>query len=82
MRKKLIEQIANTNVFTAGEVSEEIKRNFARNKQLVDLSETPKELQDEIVSAYTNYDVKDRSKLFNYFVENKLKNLMENLSEF
>jgi len=82
MRKKLIEQIANTNVFTAGDVSEEIKRNFARNKQLVDLSETPKELQDEIVSAYTNYEVKDRSGLFNYFVNNKLKNLMENLSEF
>lgn len=82
MRKKLIEQIANTNVFTAGDVSEEIKRNFARNKQLVDLSETPKELQDEIVSAYTNYEVKDRSGLFNYFVDNKLKNLMENLSEF
>ena len=82
MRKKLIEQIANTNVFTAGDVSEEIKRNFARNKQLVDLSETPKELQDEIVSAYTNYDMKDRSGLFNYFVNNKLKNLMENLSEF
>lgn len=82
MRKKLIEQIANTNVFTAGDVSEEIKRNFARNKQLVDLSETPIELQDEIVSAYTNYDMKDRSGLFNYFVNNKLKNLMENLSEF
>ena len=82
MRKKLIEQIANTNVLTAGDVSEEIKRNFARNKQLVDLSETPEELQDEIVSAYTNYDMKDRSGLFNYFVNNKLKNLMENLSEF
>ena len=82
MRKKLIEQIANTNVFTAADVSEEIKRNFARNKQLVDLTETPKELQDEIVSAYTNYEVKDRSGLFNYFVNNKLKNLMENLSEF
>jgi len=82
MRKKLIEQIANTNVLTAGDVSEEIKRNFARNKQLVDLSETPEELQDEIVSAYTNYDIKDRSGLFNYFVNNKLRNLMENLSEF
>ena len=82
MRKKLIEQIANTNVFTAGDFSEEIKRNFARNKQLVDLSETPEELQDEIVSAYTNYDIKDRSGLFNYFVNNKLRNLMENLSEF
>ena len=82
MRKKLIEQIANTNVFTAGDVSEEIKRNFARNKQLVDLSETPENIQSEIIESYVNYDIKDRSGLFNYFVNNKLKNLMENLSEF
>jgi len=82
MRKKLVDQIANTNVLTTNEVNEEIKRNYARNQQLVDLSYTPKELQDEIVSAYTNYEVKDRSGLFNYFVNNKLKNLMENLGEF
>lgn len=82
MRKKIIDQIANTNVLTTDEVNEDIKRNYARNQQLVDLSYTPKELQDEIVSAYTNYDVKDRSGLFNYFVNNKLKNLMENLGEF
>lgn len=82
MRKKIIDQIANTNVLTTDEVNEDIKRNYARNQQLVDLSYTPKELQDEIVSAYTNYNVKDRSGLFNYFVNNKLKNLMENLGEF
>ena len=82
MRKKIIDQIANTNVLTTNEVNEEIKRNYARNQQLVDLSYTPQELQDEIVSAYTNYEVKDRSGLFNYFVNNKLKNLMENLGEF
>ena len=83
MRRKIIDTIANTNVMMNGdELPEEIKRNFARNKQLVDLSETPDELQDQIVSEYTNYDIKDRSKLFNYFIDNKLKNLMENLSEF
>ena len=82
MRKKLVDQIANTNVLTTTEVNEEIKRNYARNQQLVDLSYTPQELQDEIVSAYTNFEVKDRSGLFNYFVNNKLKNLMENLGEF
>jgi hypothetical protein len=82
MRKKIVDQIANTNVLTTDEVNEDIKRNYARNQQLVDLSYTPKELQDEIVSAYTNYDIKDRSGLFNYFVNNKLKNLMENLGEF
>lgn len=82
MRKNLIEQIANTNIETSAELNEDIRRNYARNRQLVDLSQTPREIQEKIVDAYTNYEVKDRSKLFNYFVEKKLKNLMENISEF
>lgn len=82
MRKKLIDQIANTNIETASELNEDIKRNYARNRQLVDLSQTPREIQEKIIDSYTNYNVNDRSKLFNYFVDKKLKNLMENISEF
>ena len=83
MRKKMIDSLANTDVLTSGDiVSEEIRRGYARNQQLVDLSFTPTSLQDEIVSAYTNYQVHDRSKLFNFFVDFKLKQLMENISEF
>lgn len=82
MRKKLINQIANTDIMTCTEISDEIKRNYARNRQLVDLSEIPKDLQDNIINSYTNYKQKDRSGLFNYFVSKKLKNLMENISEF
>ena len=81
MRKKLIETIANTNILTA-DINEEIKRNYARNQMLVDLSKTPDNIQNEICELYTNYEVKDRSNLFNYFVDKKLKNLMENISEF
>lgn len=82
MRKKLIEQIANTNIETTDKLNDDIRRNYARNRQLVDLSQTPSEIQEKIIDAYANYDVKDRSKLFNYFVDKKLKNLMENISEF
>jgi len=81
MRKKLIETIANTNILTA-DINEEIKRNYARNQMLVDLSKTPDNIQNEICELYTNYEIKDRSNLFNYFVDKKLKNLMENISEF
>jgi len=82
MRKKMIDQIANTNIETSGEISDEIRRNYARNRQLVDLSQSPESLQDRIVDAYENYKLNDRSKLLNYFISRKLKNLMENISEF
>lgn len=82
MRKKLIDQIANTNIETSNELNEDIRRNYARNRQLVDLSQTPREIQEKIVDTYANYNVNERGKLFNYFVDKKLKNLMENISEF
>ena len=82
MRRKLINQIANTNIESSGEITDEIRRNYARNRQLVDLSQSPQELQNRIVYTYENYKVNDRSKLLNYFISRKLRNLMENISEF
>jgi len=34
------------------------------------------------MSSYHEQPTNGRSKLFNYFVKHKLKNLMENISEF
>lgn len=82
MRKKFIDQIANTNIETLSELNEDVRRNYARNRQLVDLSQIPEDIQNNIVETFTNYKKNDRSKLFNYFVDKKLKNLMENISEF
>jgi hypothetical protein len=82
MRKKFIDQIANTNIETLSELNEDVRRNYARNRQLVDLSQIPEDIQNNIVETFTNYKTNDRSKLFNYFVDKKLKNLMENISEF
>lgn len=57
-------------------------RGFKRNQQLVDLTNTPVELQNEILDKYVQESGKDRSKLFNYFVQYRLKNLMEYINEF
>ena len=57
-------------------------RNYHRNKTLVDLRETPKSIRINIISQYDNQEAGDRSQLLNYFVDKRLKNLMEVIDEF
>jgi len=55
---------------------------FERNKQLIDLSMIPVHIKEQVLSKYEEESGKDRSKIFNYFIKYKLKNLMENVGEF
>jgi 5'-3' exonuclease, N-terminal resolvase-like domain/T4 RNase H, C terminal len=59
-----------------------IDRNFMRNKHMVDLSMVPDSIRDEVVNKYLSEQGKDKSKLFNYFINYKLKNMMENIGDF
>lgn len=86
VRKNILHSIVNVDI-NAIEQSDvlsrdEHKRNWMRNRQLVDLSMTPKEIKDTIIDIYDNYELNDRSKLFNFFVSRKLNNLMESIGEF
>jgi 5'-3' exonuclease len=60
----------------------EVKRNYMRNKALIDLSEVPASIKERILAEYEAENPKNRSQLLNYFIKNKLKNLMESLQEF
>ena len=62
--------------------NDEVKRNFQRNLTLIDLTQTPEELKNQIRLEYNNAPHGDRSKLLNYFMQNKLKELTENIGEF
>ena len=62
--------------------SGEMLRNYHRNKMLVDLDCIPDELQKQIVEAYTTYKYNPRNKIFNYFIEHRLRQLTEAISEF
>ena len=62
--------------------NDEVKRNFQRNLTLIDLTQTPEELKNQIRLEYNNAPHGDRSKLLNYFMKNKLKELTENIGEF
>ena len=62
--------------------NEAMLRNYHRNKTLVDLGETPKSIRINIVNQYDDQEAGDRSQLWNYFVDKRLKNLMEVIDEF
>ena len=57
-------------------------RGYLRNQQLVDLNFIPEKLRTQIVSEFEAQAGKDRGKLFNYFIEKRLKNLIESINEF
>jgi len=61
--------------------NETMLRNYKRNQQLIDLECIPEDISKQVLYQYDNQK-KDRSKLFNYFVEYKLKNLMACVGDF
>ena len=57
-------------------------RNWQRNETLIDLTKIPSPVVHDILIEFDEVKVGDRSNLFNYFVEKRLNNLVENLGEF
>lgn len=70
------------NKLEQGILSDTEKRNYMRNKEMIDLSMVPAELQEAILAEYDAQGGKNRSKLFNYFIKYKLKNLQGNIGDF
>jgi len=58
------------------------QRNFDRNKKLIDLTQIPKNIEEDIINSFTNYPTKDKSLILNYFIEHKMKLMIEHVEEF
>jgi hypothetical protein len=58
------------------------KANFMRNSTLIDLTKIPSEIKEKIINTYDETKPASRQKLLNYFIEHKLKNLMDVIEEF
>jgi hypothetical protein len=65
-----------------GNYSETDKANYSRNATLIDLTHIPKEIKEKIINTYDETKPASRQKLLNYFIEHKLKNLMNVIEEF
>lgn len=57
-------------------------RNFVRNKKLIDLSETPTELKEEIINTYENQTVAHKSRVLNYLIAKRCRMLIESVGDF
>ena len=62
--------------------TEDMMRNYQRNKILIDLDCIPSDLTAEILEQYQQPPKGERSKLLNYFIQKRLKNLMNDIGDF
>jgi hypothetical protein len=56
--------------------------NFGRNQTLIDLTFIPQQIKEKIINTFEETVPAKRNKLLNYFIEHKLKNLMDVIEEF
>ena len=55
---------------------------YTRNEVLIDLSLIPQDIKTLILDTYNNTKPASRSRLLTYFMDKKLKNLMEDIGDF
>jgi 5'-3' exonuclease len=60
----------------------EFAKNYERNKMLVSFDHIPVPVKENIINSYVGQPNKDKSKLLNFFIQNKMKNMMELIEEF
>lgn len=64
-------------------MGDDIYRNYLRNKKMIDLTETPSSIKQEIINTYESQDPwKNKSKVFNYLIQKRCKLLLESVQEF
>ena len=62
--------------------TEEQEKNYLRNRQLIDLSFVPEWLEQNINREFNDVKVATRDKILGYFINKKLKTLIESIDEF
>lgn len=61
---------------------EQMLRNYRRNEMLIDLSKRPDFIREKVLYEFDQQFGKKRDKMLKYFVEKKLNNLLDYISEF
>jgi len=79
IHKKRLQEWAELDNIPLGSIT---RLNYQRNKKLIDLGEIPIAIQEDIINTYRSYQIPDSSKLLQYFIDHKLKNLMTNINDF
>jgi len=60
----------------------EFRRNYDRNKKLIDLDFTPDSLLDKLQSYIDHYEMPDGSMMFKYFIQHKLRDMISDIEKY
>lgn len=80
LTKPRLAEMMNTDLAADG--TDGLKRNWARNQQLIDLSFIPESVVKSILDTYENTKPATKQQFMNYMIANRLKNLLEVIDEF
>jgi hypothetical protein len=61
---------------------EEMLRNYRRNEMLIDLRMVPEPIKKAVLSEFDRESGKNRQQMMKYFVEKRLKTLLDVISDF
>ena len=81
LSKKKLNNWVN-DVFFYTNFTEEEEKNYNRNRKLIDLSSIPQEIEDKINNEFNDVKAASRDKILGYFINKKLKTLIEVIDEF
>lgn len=62
--------------------TDEIEKNWKRNQILVDFKHIPEDIMDTVFDEFGKEPIGRRKDLLNYFIEHRLKNLIETIGDF
>lgn len=61
---------------------ESAKANYTRNQMLIDFRHIPSEIKNRIIYTFDDMKPASKQKMFNYFIDKRLMNLIEVIEEF
>ena len=82
MTKKKIEYWAENADNLRNVMTSEEYRNYQRNKTLIDLSEIPTELQNNVINTYESQKPAMKMRVLNYLIKKRCNHLIEVVEEF
>lgn len=77
--KKLEEWVSNPDSMPG---DRNFTRNYQRNRTLIDFDYIPQEIKDRVINTFIECPPRGKEKLIDYFIANRMKQMIEHVEEF
>ena len=82
LRQKMIDEWLENAEDLRSVMPEDVYRNYQRNKTLIDLTEIPEDIQENIIGVYNDYKLPMKMKILNFLIKKRCKHLIEDIEDF